>query len=154
MAKTGIVKISEAASLALHTMALLASEAEGPIRVTDMARTFDVSEAHLAKVLQRLARAGLVNGTRGPHGGFTLPKGGDRVTLLRVYEAIEGPLEASRCLLTRPVCDGKRCMMGGTIRQLNEALRRKLAGTRLRDLARAKALFHGSYGHATKHRQD
>ena len=81
---SGVLKISEAASLALHTMALLASERVGPMRIHDMARTFDISEAHLAKVLQRLSRAGLVHGTRGPRGGFMLPDGGEETTLLEI----------------------------------------------------------------------
>jgi Rrf2 family protein len=148
----GVLRISEAASLGLHTMALLASEREGPMRIHDMARTFGVSEAHLAKVLQRLSHAGLVHGARGPRGGFMLPEGGDRTTLLAIYEAIEGPLDDTRCLLRKAVCGGNHCMMGGLIRDLNSRLRRQLAETRLRDITETSELFHRRYEYATQSR--
>lgn len=148
----GVLRISEAASLGLHTMALLASERERPIRIHDMARTFGVSEAHLAKVLQRLAHEGLVQGTRGPHGGFMLPVGGEKTTLLRIYEAIEGPLEAGSCLLQTAVCGGTLCMMGNLIRDLNARLRRELEQTHLCDIPKTSEVFHRRYEHETKNR--
>lgn len=148
----GVLRISEAASLALHTMALLASEREKPMRIHDMARTFGVSEAHLAKVLQRLGHDGLVQGTRGPHGGFLLPPGGEKTTLLAIYESIEGPLESGRCLLQKAVCGGSQCMMGNLIRDLNAQLRRQLADTRLCDIARTSELFHRRYEYASQDR--
>ena len=146
----GVLKISEAASLALHTMALLASEKERPIRIHDMARTFGVSEAHLAKVLQRLSHVGLVQGTRGPHGGFMLSDGGERTTLLAIYEAIEGKLEESGCLLQAPACGGRLCMMGNLIRDLNSRLRRELDRTRLCDISKTSQVFHRRYEYETQ----
>ena len=55
-----IVQISEAASLALHSMALLAASPDRPLTVKDITARTGVSEAHLSKVMQRLAKAGLV----------------------------------------------------------------------------------------------
>jgi Rrf2 family protein len=146
----GVLRISEAASLALHTMALLASEREKPIRIHDMARTFGISEAHLAKVLQRLSHAGLVEGTRGPRGGFMLPEGGEKTTLLTIYETIEGRLEESACLLQKPVCGGSLCMMGNLIRDLNSKLRKELDRTRLCDISKTSEVFHRRYEYETQ----
>ena len=54
------MRISEAASLALHTMALLAAEPDKLLSAAAAAGALGASEAHLAKVLGRLAHVGLV----------------------------------------------------------------------------------------------
>ena len=133
-----VMKISEAASLALHTMVLLAAEQEGterPVTAKEVAETLDVSEAHLLKVVQRLAHAGLVRGDRGPGGGFTLARRSDAVTLMDVYEAVEGPLTKTTCLLTSRLCGGDHCILGDLLERMNSEFRRYLSQTRLIDLA-------------------
>jgi Rrf2 family protein len=133
-----VLKISDAASLALHTMVLLADRRERPLTTKEIASTFKVSEAHLAKVLQRLARAGLVLSAPGPHGGFRLSNAAERTTLLQVYEAIEGPMRTTHCLLGVPVCGAKKCILGPLVRSLIAQVREYFSGTRLSD---AKAAF-------------
>jgi len=98
--------------MALHTMALLASNPEKSMSVRKIATTFEVSEAHLSKVLQRLSRAGLVKSTRGPVGGFTLAKNDDEITLRDIFEVIEGTLEPRSCLLGSSTCRGGICILG------------------------------------------
>ena len=110
-----VLRISEAASLAFHTMALLATEHERPLTTHEIASAFDVSQAHLAKVLQRLAHAGLVRSARGPRGGFTLARPAEGITLLDVYETIEGPLTPSDCLLGSKICGGEACIFGSLV---------------------------------------
>jgi Rrf2 family protein len=135
-----ILRISDAVTLGLHAMVLLAADREDHLSAGEMARRLSASEAHLAKVLQRLAREGLVRSIRGPHGGFRLARACDEVTLLEVYEAIEGPLTESICLLEAPVCGGESCLLGGLIATVNRQVREHLAETRLCDLAVVREL--------------
>ena len=93
-----MVKFTEAASLALHAMALLAAQRERRFQIHDMAEALPGSTSHLAKVLQRLAKVGLITSVRGRGGGFVLSRDPAQITMLEVYEAIEGPLEVCRCL--------------------------------------------------------
>ena len=69
---SGSLKISEAASLALHTMVYLAGDPSAHYPAGRLAEALCVSEAHLAKVLQRLVKAGMLVSVRGPKGGFRL----------------------------------------------------------------------------------
>ena len=46
------LKISEASSLAMHALGYLANSEDGPITSREIARRFEISEAHLAKVLK------------------------------------------------------------------------------------------------------
>ena len=134
------IKVSDAASLAMHTMALLAKRKERPMTAQEIAGTLKASKAHLAKVLQRLAHAGLLRSERGPGGGFTLARPGKEVTLLQVYETIEGPLASSTCLLRTRLCGGKNCILGGLLTQVNAQVRQYLAKTRLTDLSTFSAM--------------
>ncbi len=62
---SGLLRISEAFVLAFHAMAYLVnSSSSKPVSAAELAQTFKVSEAHLAKVLQRLARLGLLTSRR------------------------------------------------------------------------------------------
>jgi Rrf2 family protein len=128
------LRISEAASLAMHTMALLASRPQR-LPTGQIASVLGASEAHLSKVMQRLAKAGLVRSLRGPKGGFALARPAERIALVEVYEAIEGPLADSKCLLGRPICGGTRCILGRLLGSVNRQVRQYLEATTLNKLA-------------------
>ena len=174
MAKSTVFRLSEAGSLALHAtvflaanpddilsavlradpnlVAIAATREDKSIRLSagEIAAALNVSESHLAKVLQRLARAGLVRSVRGPNGGYTLAKPSDKITLLDVYEAVEGPLSTDDCLLEEPICSGRTCIFGGLVKKLNTEVKEHLAGTRLADL---RDLYRSRDARGKKHRQ-
>ena len=130
---SSLLKISEAASLALHTMAILACNPGQTISTREIAGQLKVSEAHLAKVLQRLGRAGLVKSQRGPGGGFVLGREPGEISLLDIYEVTEGPLPGRNCLLNRPACNGQ-CILGGLLSQVEDQVKTYFSQTRLSDL--------------------
>jgi len=129
-----ILRISDAASLALHTAVLLATTPDRLTTTKEIAQTLKVSEAHLSKVLQRLSRAGLARPIRGPRGGFMLTRNANRISLQEVYEAVEGPLPPSNCLLGDPICDQRGCILGGLLESTNRRVREYLCTTRLSQL--------------------
>ncbi len=127
-------KVSEATSIALHAMAMLAAFEDRMLTTQKIASTHNVSEAHLSKVLQRLARAELVQAIRGPNGGYRLLKPSGETTLQEVYEAIEGPLESSNCLLAERICDGKKCVLGDLMETVDREVKEYMSRTKLSDL--------------------
>lgn len=131
------LNISEACSIAIHAMALLSCAREGMLTNKEISKRLNVSENHLSKVLQRLSRAGMVGAVRGPRGGFRLGKPARDITLLDIYEAIEGPIERSACLFGKPVCEGGECILGDLVENVNQELHDRLASTRLSDLGDA-----------------
>ncbi|MEA3284734.1 MAG: Rrf2 family transcriptional regulator [Synergistota bacterium] len=108
---SGIFQVSEAVSLALHGMGILALAGKR-MRVREMAEAVEASEAHMAKVFQRLVRAGLVGSVRGPAGGFELLKKPSEISLYAVYRAIEGDLRPKSCVLGLSRCPFRECMFG------------------------------------------
>ncbi len=128
----GFVKISEACSLALHAVSYLASFCrDRPCTTRDMASHMGVSEHHLAKVLQRLARAKLLKSTRGPSGGFKLARPAEELTLMEVVEAVEGPYRPTTCLFEVPICKGDGCIFGNLLVDLDEMVVSYLRSTRV-----------------------
>mgnify|MGYP003572293221 CR=1 FL=1 len=129
-----VLRISEAATLALHTLALLAARPGEILSTHKIATRLEASEAHLAKVLQRLARMGLVRSIRGARGGFVLGKEPADVTLLEAYEAIDGPLRPSTCLMGHKVCRDRGCILGNLLVDINNDVKQHLSSQRLSDL--------------------
>jgi len=121
--------------LAMHTLALLTARNGERMPTGRIAEALGASEAHLAKVMSRLTRAGLVSAVRGPGGGFVLAKPPERIALIDIYEAIEGEMPAGGCLLGKAACPGGRCVLGGLVRSVNEQVKEHLQRTKLTDLA-------------------
>ena len=133
------LRISEAVSLAFHTMGLLGAAAGKPLTSGQIAEALGASQAHLSKVLQRLRRSGLVTSERGPGGGFELARPADEITLLKVHEAVEGPLSLSDCLLGLAQCPAGQCIFGELLASVNTQFADYLEKTRVTDLARQLA---------------
>ncbi len=131
---SNVLNISEAASLALHSTALLAQKTGRLVSTREIASELHVSEAHLSKVLQRLSKSGIVKAVRGPRGGFSLGKPASGIALISIYEAIEGPFAPTKCLLDPKICDGKGCILGGFLELVDEQFRNYLAKTKLNDV--------------------
>ena len=131
---TDLVKFSEASSLGLHAMALVAGAPGRHLSVREIADRLSVSEHYLAKALQRLSRAGLLESLRGPAGGFALRGDPTRITLLEIHEAMDGRVEAAHCLLARErTCT--HCILGDAVREATAVIVGRLSRTRLSDVA-------------------
>ncbi|MCX7971499.1 MAG: Rrf2 family transcriptional regulator [Negativicutes bacterium] len=112
------ISLSEAASLALHSVALIANAKPGElVNVRTISRATESSGAHLAKVMQRLARSGLLQSVRGPRGGFRLARPADQITLLEVCEVMDGTLDFSGCPGGKSTCPLIECLFTGFIEQ-------------------------------------
>ncbi len=133
---SGPFRVSEAANLGLHALAVIAAGPEPVARTREIAARLNASAAHLAKVMMALEHAGLVTGTRGPAGGYRLNHPARQTTLRQIYEAIEGPMQARECLFGEPVCARGGCTLSGYFGKLNRDVMRTLERTRLTDLVK------------------
>lgn len=133
-----LFKFSEAASLALHAMVLIAVKDGEVVKAREMSAAFKASDAHMSKVCQRLTRSGLLQAHRGVTGGFTLSRGASRIRLYEIYEAIEGKVVLSPCLFRNRSCGGKPkhdCVFGKRIMSYEEDFLRYLKQTKLSTVA-------------------
>lgn len=115
----GILRLSEAASMAFHALAVLSANPDRFLTAGEISKTICGSEAHLAKVMRRLVRDRLVSSTRGPGGGFKMARPAGDITLLDIYEAVEGKFRVAECMLDEPCCEDNDCIMGSLIRSVS-----------------------------------
>jgi Rrf2 family protein len=80
---------SQTNEYALRVVTYLAMHPSKPAKNADIAKVTQVPPGYLYKVLQTLDRAGLVKGQRGMHGGFTLARTPDQISVLDVISAVD-----------------------------------------------------------------
>jgi Rrf2 family protein len=120
-----IFSMSDAASIGIHSMVLIA-QAEKGINAVKIAEVTGLSKNHISKVLQRLVKNDLLKSMRGPSGGFTLKKAPEMISLLTVYETIEGAVEITQCPFAHEICGFENCIMGMVMTKMNLEFRKFL----------------------------
>jgi Rrf2 family protein len=92
------MKLGDGVEQAIHCVLLLSGlSQDGVLSAAALADFHGVSASYLLKHLQALAGAGLLESVPGPKGGYRLAKPVDRITLLDIVVAVEGPEPAFRC---------------------------------------------------------
>ncbi len=129
-----IFNISEALCIGLHAMVYLAKHYPESKPVKHLATKVNASEAHLSKVCQSLQKAGLLASERGPKGGYKLAKPPYQITLLDIFETLNGKIVEHFCLYPKPVCKGEDCILGDLIKDVTVLIKNYLANTTLEDV--------------------
>lgn len=78
---------------------------QSPLQIELLAEKHKLSARYLAKIVQDLRRAGLVRSVRGAHGGYVLHHPADQITVLDIWEALEGPIQPVECLNDPECCE-------------------------------------------------
>jgi Rrf2 family protein len=112
-----ILSLSEAASIAIHGMILVA-RSDKLVNVNQIAELTASSRHHVAKVFQRLVKENFISSSRGPSGGFSLKMAPGDISFLNIYESIEGKIEITKCPLDKPICPFNKCIFENVINNL------------------------------------
>ena len=119
-----MLKLTKKADYALMAMKHLAEHPSGTSRsAKDVAEAFSIPPEALAKILQRLAKAGLLHSQHGINGGYTLARAAHTISAFEVIQAIDGPLFITSCVTVRGECDQTdRCNIKEPLRKVNESI--------------------------------
>ena len=117
-----LFNMSEAASIGIHSMVYIAKN-EKMTNVNLLAEEFNFSKHHVAKVMQRLNKEGMLGSNRGPSGGFFLKQKPEEISLLNIYEAIEGKLPKMNCPMGYDHCPFKKCLLGSIVNDMSDQFR-------------------------------
>jgi Rrf2 family protein len=128
-----VVTLSEAASIGLHGMILIAKSKDEMVNVLKISELTGSSKHHVAKVFQRLVKIGLLDSFRGPSGGFSLKKPADEIRLLDIYEGIEGEIQISKCPMDHKICAFGKCILDNVTNKMTMQFRDYLASQSLQD---------------------
>lgn len=138
-----MLKLTKKADYGLIAMKHLAEHSEvGSVSAKDLADTYGMPQEALAKILQRLAKAGLLASQYGTKGGYTLSRDPYTISALDVIKAVEGPLFVTSCVSA----DGsnceqvERCTIKEPLRRVNQEIENVLGRLTIGEMARdAKA---------------
>jgi Rrf2 family protein len=107
------------------------------VLLSDIASEIGVSQTFLAKIFQDFNKVGLVKSYRGTGGGFMLGRPIEKITLLDIIEAVEGPIAVSRCILADGSCDREStCPVNPIWKKMRTQMRRMLSSVTLSQLAK------------------
>jgi Rrf2 family protein len=142
------VLFQHASELAIRATVYLAQQDPGKLSpVHEIASCAGVSEAYLAKILQRLASAGLVRSFRGPGKGMELGRAASTITLASLIFVMEGSREAHECLLGLGTCSEETpCVLHGEWIPIRTAIRNLLEKTTLADLSESVIIRKTRFG--------
>ena len=105
-----MLKIKRETDYAVRCIAYLAANKGRVVEQGEIARAMRIPRTFLAKILQKLAKAGLVTSFLGASGGFKLSRAPARITLHDVIVATEGPVAMNLCTVNRKACAlGRTC---------------------------------------------
>ena len=142
------MQLTRAADYAVRVITHLASEPKGTVvSKSVLAKVSDAPESFLAKILQALSRAGLIEARRGVEGGFLLLERGAQASLLDVVESIDGPISLNVCLNAELSCHrASGCAAHQVWRRAQEAMLAVLREAKIAAMAGAP----GCEGRLTK----
>ncbi len=115
---------------------LVSKGTDAPVTLEAMARDQHISVRYLAKIIQDLRRSGIVRSTRGAHGGYTLSRPAEEITLLDIWESLDGPIYPVDCIAEPGECEmWDQCVTRDVWTRMKEAFEQVLGETTLAETA-------------------
>jgi Rrf2 family protein len=119
-----MLKLTKKADYGLMAMKHLAEHADlGACSAKDVADAYRIPQEALAKILQRLVKAGLLHSQHGTNGGYTLARDPGMISAFEVIRAIDGPLFITSCVTVRGECgQSDRCNIREPLRRVSHGI--------------------------------
>ena len=133
-----VIRISTRGRYALRAMVDVAlHEGNGPVLRQVIAERQDISADYVAQLFRELRRAGLVEGVKGPGGGYRLARDPSKITAGDVVAAVEGPVAVVHCTVpgVEPACNRiDHCVTHTLWKRLSGSIAELLNSVTLQDL--------------------
>ncbi|HHQ43001.1 MAG TPA: Rrf2 family transcriptional regulator [Chromatiales bacterium] len=105
------MKLSTKGRYAVTAMLELAlHENERPVTLAEISQCQGISLSYLEQLFAKLRRRGLVEGVRGPGGGYRLARPASEITVAEIITAVDEKMDATRCGGEENCQDGQRCL--------------------------------------------
>lgn len=100
--------ISRNTDYAVRAVCYIARQKEKVVSVTDLVRALNIPKPFLRKILQVLNRKAILVSYKGKGGGFQLAGSADKIFLLDLIEAFQGPFSLNECTFKKEICPNKK----------------------------------------------
>lgn len=130
------MEITRETDYAIRCVLYLAKNAVRVVMMDEVSREMYIPRSFLAKILQKLSRAGIVKSFRGVKGGFMLQKKPVETNLLDVIVAVQGPIFMNRCVVDKKICSRSGfCSIHPIWRNITDSVIKKISGYNFKKLA-------------------
>ena len=134
-----MLKLTKKADYGLIAMRHLAGSSGRGASAKDIADAYQVPLPLLSKVLQRLAKSGLLTSEQGTNGGYRLSRPAGQISTLEVIRTIDGPIILTNCFtehVKKHECSqSERCPVREPLRKIHEGILQLLGGITIADLS-------------------
>ena len=109
----------------------------GPVLMKDIAKRQDITFKYLGQIFLLLKNRGFIRGQRGASGGYSLSKPAKDITLLEIFECLEGPLSITTCAENQLSCpNSEKCAPHDVWKDTRTLLHNHLRNITLEDLTK------------------
>jgi len=115
---------------------LALQEGKRPVTLQDIAVNQEISLSYLEQLFAKLRKSGLVQGTRGPGGGYRLARKMDAISIAEVISAVDEKADMTRCGGNSDCLDGEKCLTHELWMELSDKIFEFLNGITLGELVR------------------
>ena len=130
-----MLKLTKKADYGLIALRHLATASNAAASTREIADAYHLPVTLLAKVMQQLAKARIVQSLSGTNGGYRLARASSRITALEVVRAIDGPVILTHCFTDHGTCDqSDSCTVREPLRRVHEAILTLLENFTITDL--------------------
>ena len=130
-----MLKLTKKADYGLIALRHLAT-GRGCASAKDIAEAYRIPLPLLSKILQKLARTGLLVSEQGMRGGYRLARDPHEITALEVIRTIDGPVILTHCFTEHAECDqSDLCPVREPLRKVHEGILRLLSGITISDIS-------------------
>jgi Rrf2 family protein len=139
------MQVTRAGEYGIIGLLYLAKQPAGrTVMIDEISEAESVPRSFLAKIFQSLAKAGFVRSHRGAGGGFSLAKPATEITLLKVFQCVEGAFSLQKCVTDDPECvvsttRMSNCTLCAVFSEAQNRVNEIFARTTLADLLQPKA---------------
>ena len=119
-----MLKITRKAEYALIALRHLISVKDGELAtVKEISTQYEIPQELLAKALQQLARAKVIEATKGPSGGYKLVRDPHEINMTNFFEILEGPMGIMDCYFDSGCNQLSACNIRTPINRINDSIR-------------------------------
>ncbi len=130
-----LTKKADYSLIALKHFAIRAQQSAGAVSAKEVSDACGIPLPVLSKLLQKLGRTGFLVSEYGTNGGYRLAKEPNRISVLEVIRAIDGPIVLANCFTENAHCGhSQRCTVQRPLRKIHDGILRLLEGVSIQDM--------------------
>ncbi|RMF70039.1 MAG: Rrf2 family transcriptional regulator [Calditrichaeota bacterium] len=132
-----MLKLTKKSEYGIIALKHMLNQPEGEVTTAkEISTSYNIPSEIMAKILQRLARVGIVKSCQGAKGGYVLARAGESISLSEIIEVLEGPVELVGCV-DKATCDCmqlENCNISDPFRIIQKQFKVFLSGISLADI--------------------